>query len=126
MNNDEQNGSAFELRARELLRDSVDNLDAATRSRLTQARHAALAASNARPIWLDLRVLAPGGAAAAVVLAAILLWGAPGHHPTKEAGSALDDLELLADSDGYELSQEPDLDFIEWAASRGETDPVGT
>jgi hypothetical protein len=128
--NDEQDNSAFERRARELLRDSVDNLDAAKRSRLTQARHAALAARTARPstrpAWLHARVLAPGGAVAAVALVAVLLWSGPSHHPVNESGSALDDLELLADSDGYELSQEPDLDFIEWAASKGETDPVGT
>jgi hypothetical protein len=129
MNNEEDN-SVFERRARELLRDSVDNLDAATRSRLTQARHAALAAHArpglTRPRWLDVRVLAPGGAVAATVLAAVLLWGMPGHRPVNDSSSNLDDLELLADSDGYELSQEPDLDFIEWAATRGETDPVGT
>jgi hypothetical protein len=122
----EENTSAFERRARELLRDSVDNLDAATRSRLTQARHAALAGRGARPAWLDVRVLAPGGAVAAVALVAVLLWSGPGHHPVNESRSALDDMELLADSDGYELSQEPDLDFIEWAAARGEMDPVGT
>lgn len=122
----EDNTSAFERRARELLRDSVDNLDAATRSRLTQARHAALAARNARPAWRDVRVLAPGGAVAAVALVAVLLWSGPAHRPINDSRSVLDDVELLADSDGYELSQEPDLDFIEWAAARGETDPVGT
>jgi hypothetical protein len=96
----EEDTSAFERRTRELLRDSVDNLDAATRSRLTQARHAALAARGTRPSWLELRVLAPGGAVAAAALVAVLLWGLPGHHAFKESGSALDDLELLADSDG--------------------------
>jgi hypothetical protein len=122
MSNEGQD-SAFERRARELLRDSVEHVDAGTRSRLTQARHAALA-KPARPAWLDVRVLAPGGAVAAVALVAVLLWGTA-HQPANEAGSALDDLELLTDSDGYELSQEPDLDFIEWAAAMGEKDPVG-
>jgi|SRR6185369_6919183 len=118
--------SPFERRARELLRESVDHLDAATRSRLTQARHAALAArSRTQPKWLDLRVLAPGGAVAAVALVAVLLWGGSSHHPANDSGGEMDDLELLTDSDGYELSQEPDLDFIEWAAAMGETDPVG-
>lgn len=121
MSNEED--SAFERRARELLHDSVNDLDTATRSRLTQARHAALA-KPARPAWLHSRVLAPGGAIAAVALVAVLLWGTA-HQPVKDAGSALDDLELLADSEGYELSQEPDLDFIEWAAAMGEKDPVG-
>jgi hypothetical protein len=129
MNNEDH--SAFEHRARELLRDSVNDLDAATRSRLTQARHAALATHSARrgdrrPAWFTLRVLAPGGAVAAAALVAVLLWRAPSHPPLNESGSALDDLELLADSDGYDISQEPDLDFIEWAAAMGETDAVGT
>ena len=122
MSNEERD-SAFERRARELLHDSVERVDAATRSRLTRARHAALAGA-ARPAWLHLRVLAPGGAVAAVALLAVLLWDGS-HHPATDSGSALDDLELLADSDGYELSQEPDLDFIEWAAAMGEKDPVG-
>lgn len=131
----EPESTAFERRARELLHDSVENLDAATRSRLTQARHAALAARSTDPAssrlrstlprWLDLRVLAPGGAVAAVALVAVLLWGGPTQHPGNDSSGALDDLELLTDSDGYELSQEPDLDFIEWAAAMGETDPVG-
>ena len=118
--------SPFERRARELLLESVDHLDAATRSRLTQARHAALAArSRTLAKWLDLRVLAPSGAVAAVALVAVLLWGGPAHHPVNDSSGEMDDLELLTDSDGYELSQEPDLDFIEWAAAMGETDPVG-
>jgi len=133
--NDEPEPSTFERRARELLQESVGNLDASTRSRLTQARHAALAARNASPAsalsgrnlprWLDLRVLAPGGAVAAVALVAVLLWSGSAHHPVNDSSGALDDLELLTDSDGYELSQEPDLDFIEWAAAMGETDAVG-
>jgi hypothetical protein len=122
MSNEEQD-CAFERRARELLHESVNRVDASTRSRLTQARHAALA-NSARPGWLDLRVLAPGGAVAVVALVAVLLWGGS-HRPVNDPGSALDDLELLADSDGYELSQEPDLDFIEWAAAMGEKDRVG-
>jgi len=130
MNKDEDT-SAFEQRAGELLRESANNLDAATRSRLTQARHIALAAhgghpASTRPGWLDRRVLAPGGALAAMVLMAVLLWSGPGQAPVKDAGAALEDLELLADSDGYDISQEPDLDFIEWAAAMGETDPVGS
>ena len=36
------------------------------------------------------------------------------------------DIELLADADAYEISQETDLDFIEWAAAMGEKDVAGT
>ena len=42
------------------------------------------------------------------------------------AGNALYDLELLADADAFELTQETDLEFIEWAAAMGEQDQAGT
>jgi hypothetical protein len=116
----EQDQSEFERRASALLRESADSVDAATRSRLAQARHAALAGRAARPGWLDLRVLAPGGAVAAAALVALLLWGGMGRNPVDSGTGALDDLDLLADSDAYELSQETDLEFIEWAAAMGE------
>jgi hypothetical protein len=121
----EQQETPFEQRAAELLRDSADSLDAGTRSRLTQARHAALENMRARPAWLDFRVLAPGGAVAAAAVVAVLLWSGAGQRATGDAG-ALDDIELLADSDAYEISQESDLDFIEWAAAMGEKDVAGT
>jgi hypothetical protein len=123
-NETEQQG--FERRAGELLRDSADSLDAATRSRLTQARHAALENISARPAWLDIRVLAPGGAVAAAAVVAVVLWTGGMPRPAGEAGGPFDDIELLADADAYELSQESDLEFIEWAAAMGEQDVAGT
>lgn len=124
MSND--NGQTpFERRAAELLRESADSLDAATRSKLTRARHAALENISVRPAWLDLRVLAPGGAVAAAAVLAVLLWHNPGVRPAGETG-AMDDIDLLADADAYEISQESDLDFIEWAAAMGEKDVAGT
>ena len=116
----------FERRASQLLRASADSLDAATRSKLTQARHAALENISARPAWLDLRVLAPGGAVAAAAVVAMVLWSGAGHRPAGDSGGAFDDIELLADADAYEISQESDLDFIEWAATMGEKDVAGT
>jgi len=54
--------SEFERHVRELLNDSVEHMPAAARSRLTQARYAALAA---RPFWQRslVRHWAPAGAA---------------------------------------------------------------
>ena len=121
----EQQKTPFEQRAAELLRDGVDSLDAGTRSRLTQARHAAVDNIRTRPAWLDFRVLAPGGAVAAAAVVAMLLWSGVGYRATGDAG-ALDDIDLLADSDAYEISQESDLEFIEWAAAMGEKDVAGT
>ena len=122
----ETDKTPFERRASQVLRDSADSLDAATRSKLTQARHAALGNISARPAWLDMRVLAPGGAVAAAAVVAMLLWSSAGHRPAGDSGGALDDIELIADADAYDISQESDLDFIEWAATMGEKDVVGT
>ena len=114
----------FERRASALLRDSADGLDGATRSRLTQARHAALSQLGQGSGWRSAWLIVPGGAAVAAVLMALLLWNGNAALPGG-SGSTLDDMELLADAEGYELSQEPDLDFIEWAAAMGDT-PAGT
>lgn len=113
----------FEKRARDLLRDSADNLDGATRSRLTQARHAALSqiGSSSSRRWLQ--VALPGGAVAVAAVVGLMLWNGAG--PQAGGSAAMDDLELLADAEGYDLSQEPDLGFIEWAAAMGDT-PAGT
>jgi hypothetical protein len=125
--NQENEPTPFEQRARALLRDSALNVDGATRARLAQARATALAQRDRRS-WFDFRYLAPAGAMAAAVLVTVLFVG---RHPADgnvndTAGSALDDLELLADADAFELSQEADLEFIEWAASMGEQDKAGT
>ena len=125
MSNDNDK-TPFERRAAELLRESADSLDAATRSKLTQARHAALDGIHSRPAWLDLRVLAPGGAVAAATIVAVMFWTGTLHRPATEGGGTFDDIELLADADAYEISQEADLDFIEWAATQGEKDVAGT
>jgi hypothetical protein len=118
----------FERRAQALLRDSVDQVDGATRSRLAQARSRALAAQSTRSRWLDLRYIAPAGAMAAAALVTLLLVvPRDASDPVNDsADGALYDLELLADADAYELTQETDLEFIEWAAAMGEKDQAGT
>lgn len=116
MNQEHDTPTAFEQRTRALLRDSAEGLDGATRSRLARARAAALEARAPRGGWLRFRYLAPAGAMAAAVLVTVLFIGR-GPQPVNEvAGGALDDMELLADADAFELSQENDLEFIEWAA----------
>jgi hypothetical protein len=124
--NQENEVSEFERRAQSALRNSVEHLDGATRSRLAQARSQALATREARS-WLDFRYLAPAGAMAAALLMTVLYVGrpdAPGVNAA--AGNTLYDLELLADADAFELTQETDLEFIEWAAAMGEQDVAGT
>lgn len=66
-------GRDFEQQAREALEASVGHLDARVRSRLTQARHAALAELQRRarrPTWL----IAPAAAFAAAAILAVVLW----------------------------------------------------
>src|SRR5678815_3727047 len=92
----------FEKRTREILEESAGRLDGRTRSRLTQARHAALAqlAQPARHWW---RAYVPAGAAAAVAVLAVVIWsGQPPSTPTLVV-SPVDDLELLADAEAQDF-----------------------
>ena len=58
------------------------------------------------------------------LVVAMLLWSGTSHRPAGEVG-ALDDMDLLADADAFDIAQESDLDFIEWAAAQGEQDESG-
>jgi hypothetical protein len=124
----------FERNARVVLERSVSRIDARTRSRLNQARQAALAAAGARrrPFWLRGVALMPAtGAAAAALLLAVVLW-----HREPAAGievpmpegqrSSVEDMDLLADSDALDLVEGWDGPFYEWAAAQtdanGESD----
>jgi hypothetical protein len=126
MNSNEQ-PDGFERRAGELLRAGADGMDAQMRARLARARAAALEEPLRARGWLEFRYLAPAGVMAAAVLATVLLV-APGHEAAgvnDAGGTALYDLDLLADADAFDIAQEADLDFIEWAAAQGEKDGAG-
>jgi hypothetical protein len=117
--NSEHDINEFERRTQTALRSHAELLDAATQSRLTQARHAALAQRSPRSSWLQLRFLAPAGAVAASMLLAVLFFGNPRSddvNPT--VATALDEVELLADAEAYALTEEPDPEFLEWAAGQ--------
>jgi hypothetical protein len=125
--------AALAARARALLQQSAEDLDGRTRSRLTQARHAALAAAGSRgPLAVLAELLrgpggrrwqrwAPAGALAASVLVVALLVvrvpGTPGTPGMVAHATGGDELELLTDTDALALAQEPevDYDFYEWA-----------
>jgi hypothetical protein len=119
-------GQEFARRTRELLEDSAGNVGAHARSRLTQARHAALEQRGAKypagwQRWL------PAGATAAAVLAMVLIFGRDPATPVPQlaAGSGTEDLELLADTDALAIAQEQDVDydFYEWAVSAADAEP---
>jgi hypothetical protein len=121
----------LEARSRLVLEEGLTRIDAHTRSRLNQARQAAVAAA-ARPSYLarflgslTSRALMPatGAAAAAVLVAAFMLGG--GHHLTSSVAdntpaSALDVLDLVTDDDAMNLMEENDSSFYEWAAAQGD------
>lgn len=122
----------FEKRSREVLDESASRLDGRTRSRLTQARHAALAQLEkpARAWW---RSYLPVGATAAAVLG-VLMWVGPKDElpvapPVAQTGTqagaqngAFEDIDLLADGDAPDFISEADeLEFYEWAAGEIES-----
>jgi negative regulator of sigma E activity len=115
----------FERNARTVLEAGVARIDARTRSRLTQARHAALAAAQQRrPWWRSLTLMPAAGAVAAALLVSVVLWHRePGAGPAADEtrAAAVEDMDLLADSDALDLIEGWDGPFYEWAAAQSET-----
>jgi hypothetical protein len=116
----------FESKARTVLEASCAAIDGRTRSRLNQARQAALAAA-ARPHrtgWRSLTFMPAAGAVAAALVVSVLLW----HRepsltvPAEETArsNAVEDMDLLADSDGIDLMEGWDGSFYEWAAAQSD------
>jgi hypothetical protein len=115
----------FEKRTRALLDESAGRLDGRTRSRLTQARHAALARLE-KPARLWWRSYLPAGAATAAAVLAVLIWTGPGVNTEPQLaqgnGSAFEDIDLLADGDAPDFVSDADeVEFYEWAAGEIET-----
>jgi hypothetical protein len=128
--------SALEDRSRALFHESVDGLDLRVRSRLTQARHAALdaaAAASRRPWFSRMPLWTPAaGVAAAALLGAALWLGLPGGHGghgiTADNQSSLEDLDIVASSDessgdAIEMLQN-DLDFYDFADKAANSGPA--
>ena len=128
--------SALENRSRALFEDSVAGLDMPTRSRLTQARHAALAAAgaSARRPWLMRTPLwaSAAGVTAAAVLGVALWFGGPlsrhGQMPAADVQSKFEDLDIIAASDessgdAMDMLQD-DIDFYAWADKTASSEPT--
>jgi hypothetical protein len=128
-----EDNDAFEMRSRVLFQDSVEGLDFAVRSRLTQARNTALdAAATRRPWALGWKMWTPAaGVTAAAVLGVALWMGSPLHHQAAtlpEAQSNFEDLDLLAASDegspdALEMLQD-DIDFYDFADKAANPGPA--
>jgi hypothetical protein len=121
--------SEFERRARALLEDSVLRVDGRVRSRLNQARHAAIEEASRRPsLWRRFTLMPAASAVAAAVLVAFVLW--PHSHTgdsfVAETGgrAAVEDLDLLADGDALDLVSDEATDtgqFYEWAVDQADS-----
>ena len=107
----------FEDRTRGLLDESTARLDGRTQSRLTQARHAALA-SLEQPVRRRWSLFVPAGAAAAAAVLAVVMWSGP---PPGAEPNPVDDMEMLVDSDAPVFAEGDDLEFYEWAADEIES-----
>ena len=129
----EQRRDSFEERSHALFQDSVDGLDFAMRSRLAQARNAALEAASShirRPWFLRGGMWTPAaGVTAAAVLGAALWLGSPlGNHVTTADGqSNLEDLDIVASSEGsgdaIDMLQD-DIEFYDWANNAANSEPA--
>jgi hypothetical protein len=116
--------TGFEEQARAVLTESVTRIDSRIRSRLNQARQAAIAEVS-RPSRRPRLLLMPAaGAVAAAALVAMVLWQ---HRPemalpVNDCGGQVvaEDLDLIADSDGLDMLQDSDGAFYEWAAAQAD------
>jgi hypothetical protein len=119
--------SGLEIRTRLMLEEGLSRIDGRTRSRLNQARQAAVAAATG-PSWLawlhrawTRQALMPATGAAAVALVATLILS--GGHPlttqvAESPASTLDVLDLVTDDDAMNLVEDNDSSFYEWAAAQ--------
>jgi hypothetical protein len=106
----------FERQTRAALLKGVEQLDAQVRSRLTQARFAAVEEARRRQTpWLSFwRNWAPTGAVAGAAMLAVLLWSG-GEAPVStgaQVQGAMEDLDIVVAEESLEMIQE--LEFYEW------------
>lgn len=101
----------FERRARKLFDESVQQLDAHTRSRLAEARHRAVDVRSeqphVRPYWIPVAGVAAAAAAAVAIMPAI-----DRERELPGSFTAAEDMVLLLNAEDLELLE--DMDFYEW------------
>ena len=114
--NDERDNGAFERETKRLFDESVAGLDAATRSRLTRARHRALEELTPKRSRYLRFTLVPAGTLAATALVAWVVFQAPEPGPDEDW---LGDIEILAAEEDLEMLDE-DLEFYDWLEEQPE------
>ena len=118
--------SGFEQRTKQLFDASVGAIDAATRSRLTQARHRALEESASRDRGWTWSLIPAGTVAATALVAWLVVWQAPPANDELRAAQ-LTDLEILLGEEDLEMLDE-ELEFYGWLEEQpefGDGDSVG-
>lgn len=115
--------SDFEDKARALFEDSVERLDANTRSKLTQARNLALDEVNrgaVRRRWL----WAPAGGVALAAVVAVVMLNAGGSRSVGDTGAlALEDIDIVADSENLDMLE--DVEFYMWLDTAAADEQTG-
>jgi len=112
--NEPEEGSNIETRAKALFDASVEQLDAATLSRLNRQRHRALEELDGRrrhAVWL--RWVPATGIAAAAVLTVMIM--NPSATPVPEGPVSASDFELLLEDVSLDMLE--DLEFYLWLES---------
>jgi hypothetical protein len=119
--NNEQREREIARRARQLFAQNVAGLDGPTRSRLAQARTAAVESVSRRrlpPLGRPASIAFAGAAATALVAAAIV-WQMPEQAAAPAVDLAvLDEWELLLEGENFELLEE--LEFYAWLLEQPE------
>jgi hypothetical protein len=117
----------FERRAKRAFDDSVAALDAATRSKLTQARYRALEQHvSASDRGWRASLLPVGTVAATALVAWLVVWQTP-PRPVDVPTASLPDLEILLGEEDLEMLDE-ELEFYGWLEAQPEfanADSVG-
>ena len=121
--------SGLEVRTRLVLEEGLTRIDGRTRSRLNQARQAAVAEA-AKP-WLTWwhrafmrQALMPAGAVAAAALVAVFMLNSGQKltaSVTDNPANTLDVLDLVTDDDAMNLMEDNDSSFYEWAAAQSDS-----
>ena len=127
MSNEKDTNGNFERRAKRVFDDSVAALDAATRSKLTQARYRALEQQESARDWSWRSSLVPAGTVAATALVAFLAMWQPLPQNDAVQKAPLGDLEILLGEEDLEMLDE-ELEFYGWLEAQPEftnADSVG-
>ena len=118
MSDENEGSSKFERRAKRAFDDSVAALDAATRSKLTQARYRALEEQDsARGRGWRSSLLPAGTVAAAALVALLVMWQQPDTNRPVQA--ELNDLEILLGEEDLEMLDE-EIEFYSWLEAQPE------